>query len=83
MLYVSVNSNGHVGMVRSQGGGGGGTLILSYIRRLGSFFGVQNFELQYFFMVFRKINIFWFKILWIFLGSSQTWTILRGQIYAF
>ena len=28
--------------------GGGGTLIFSYIRRLGSFFGVQNFEFQYF-----------------------------------
>ena len=27
---------------------GGGTLIFSYIRRLGSFFGVQNFEFQYF-----------------------------------
>ena len=26
------------------GGGGGGTLI----RRLGSYFGVQNFEFQYF-----------------------------------
>ena len=30
------------------GGGGGGTLIFSYIRRLGSFFGVQNFEFQKF-----------------------------------
>ena len=30
------------------GGGGGGTLIFSYIRRLGSYFGVQNFEFQYF-----------------------------------
>ena len=26
----------------------GGTLIFSYIRRLGPFFGVQNFEFQYF-----------------------------------
>ena len=26
----------------------GGTLIFSYIRRLGSFFGVQKFEFQYF-----------------------------------
>ena len=33
----------------SRGGGGGrGTLIFSYIRRLGSFFGVQNLELHYF-----------------------------------
>ena len=30
------------------GGGGGGTLILSYIRRLGPFWGVQNFDCQYF-----------------------------------
>ena len=29
-------------------GGGGGTLIFSYIRRLGTFFGGQNFEFQYF-----------------------------------
>ena len=28
--------------------GWGGTLIFSYIRSLGSFFGVQKFELQYF-----------------------------------
>ena len=28
--------------------GGGGTLIFSYIRRLGPFFGVQNFEFGYF-----------------------------------
>ena len=31
-------------MVHSQGG----TLIFSYIHRLGSFLGVQNFEFQYF-----------------------------------
>ena len=37
---------------------GGGTLIFSYIRRLGSFFWVQIFVFQYFFRVFRKINIF-------------------------
>ena len=29
--------------------GGGVTLIISYIRRLGLFFGVQNSEFQYFF----------------------------------
>ena len=39
-------------------GGGGGTLIFSYIRRLESFFG-QTFEFQCFFGVFRKINVFW------------------------
>ena len=36
----------------------GGTLIFSYIRRLGSFLGVQNFEFQYFLGVFRNMNIF-------------------------
>ena len=55
-----------------QNPGGGGTLIFSYIRWLGPFFfffwgGVQNFEVQYFWGVFRKINVFWgMKILWIF-----------------
>ena len=39
------------------GGGGGGTLIFSYIRRLGPFFGVQNFELQYF-LGFSEKRIF-------------------------
>ena len=63
---------------------GGGTLIFSYIRRLGSFMGVQNFEFQYFFGVFRKMNYFRGKILWIFfLGSSQNWTIFRGPFHAF
>ena len=28
--------------------GGGGNLIFSYIRRLGSILGIQNFEFQYF-----------------------------------
>ena len=36
------------------GGGGGGTLIFSYIQWLGSFFWVQNLEVQYFLGVFRK-----------------------------
>ena len=30
------------------GGGPGGTLIFSYMRRLGPFLGVQNNEFQYF-----------------------------------
>ena len=49
-------------------GGGGGSIIFSYIRRLGSFFGLKilNFNT---FGVFRIINIFWgMKILEIFLG---------------
>ena len=39
-------------------GGMGGTLIFSYIRRLGSFLGVQNFEFQYFWG-FSERFIFW------------------------
>ena len=31
---------------------GVGTLIFSFIRRLGPFFGVQHFEFQYFFIFF-------------------------------
>ena len=58
--------------------------MFSYIRRLGSFFGVQNFEFQYFWGGFRKMNIFGgLKILWIFLGSSHNWTIFRGHFYTF
>ena len=37
-----------------------GTLTFSYIRRLGSFFGVRNFEFHYF-CVFRKMNVFWVR----------------------
>ena len=36
------------------GGGGGGTLTFAYIRRLGLFFGVQNFEFQYFLGFFKQ-----------------------------
>ena len=37
---------------------GGGTLIFSYIRRLGSFFGGQNFEFQYFWGFSEKLIFF-------------------------
>ena len=51
------------------GGGGGGTPIFSYIRRLGSFLGVQNFEFQYFGGFSEKKNILGgMKLLWIFFG---------------
>ena len=40
------------------GGGGGGTLIFSYLRRLGPFFGVKNFEFQYFWGFSEKIIFF-------------------------
>ena len=38
----------------SGGGGGGVALIFSYIRRLGTFFWVQNFDFQYFWGVSEK-----------------------------
>ena len=44
-------------------GGGGGTLIFSYIRRLRPFLGAQSFLISIF---FRKMNNM--KILRIFLG---------------
>ena len=63
--------------------GGGGSLIFSYIRRLGQSFGFKILNLNNFW-VYRKINIFWgYKDLWIFLGSSQNWTIYRVHFYAF
>ena len=40
------------------GGGSGGTLIFSYISRLGLFLGVQNLEFQYL-RVFQKAEYFW------------------------
>ena len=57
----------------------GGTQIFSHIRRLGPFYLVPNSELQYFFGVFRKINIFWGYEDFVdnFLGSSQNWASLR------
>ena len=66
------------------GGGGGGTLIFSYIRRLRSFFGVQNFEFQYFWG-FQKNKYFlgYEDFVDIFWGSSLIWTIFRGHFYAF
>ena len=60
--------------------GGGGTRILSYIRRRWSFFGVQNFL-----GFFRKINIFFgMKNLWINLGGHHKIGLyLCGHFYAF
>ena len=37
-----------VSTIKRKPPGGGGTLTFSYIRRLGPFFGVQNFEFRYF-----------------------------------
>ena len=63
----------------------GGTLIFSYIRRLGSFLGVQNFEFQYFWGVSEK-KIFSGEcedFVDIFGGSSQNLIIFRGYFYVF
>ena len=46
-------------MIFDPQGGGGGTLIFSYIRRLGTFLGVQNFEFQYFLGFHKKIIFLW------------------------
>ena len=48
------------------GGGGGGTLIFSYTRRLWLFWGVQIFEFQYIFF----LGGVW-EGLWIFLGGHH------------
>ena len=62
----------------------GGTLIFSYIRRLGPFFGVKilNFNI---FWGFQKNKYFLGceDCVDIFLGSSQNWTIFRGHFYVF
>ena len=63
---------------------GGGSLIFSYIRRLGPFFGfkILNFNI---FWGFQKNKYFWGyeNLVDIFWGSSQNWTIFRGHFYAF
>ena len=74
--YTSLYNRNYLGLFRGIHrwspwgvGGGGGTLIFSYIRRLSPFFWGQIFEFQYFFWVFRKMNIFLgINILWIFFG---------------
>ena len=49
---------------------GGGTLVFSCIQRLGSFFGVKNFEFHIF-GSFQKKKMGGTKILWIFLGGHH------------
>ena len=46
-------------------------MIFSYIRRLGLFLGVQNFEFQYFWRFQKKKNFWGMKILWIFFGGHH------------
>ena len=65
-------------------GVGEGTLIFSYMRRLGHVLGfkILNFNI---FGGFRKMNIFggYEDFVDIFWGSSQIWTIFRGRFYVF
>ena len=62
-------------------GGRGGTLIFSNIRRLRSFFLVQNFEFQYFIGFSEKKNIFSvMKILWTFFGGHHKIGLYLGLI---
>ena len=57
----------------------GGTLIFLYIRRLGSFLGVQNFEFQYLFG-FLENEYFWgMTILWTFFGVITKLDYINGS----
>ena len=48
-----------------RGGGGGGTLIFSYIRRLGHFFGFKLLNFNIFLGFSEKIIFFWnMEIFW-------------------
>ena len=60
----------------------GGTLIFSYIRRLGPFFWGQIFEFQYFLGFSEKLKTFWgMNILWIFfLGGHPKIGLVLGVI---
>ena len=82
MIVASVKTNNYSNCpLHTRGArtprGGGGTLIFSYIRRLGSFMGVQKFEFQYVFCFFRKMIFFLggegggMMILWIFWGGHH------------
>ena len=64
--------------------GGGGALIFSYIRRLGSLFGfkILNFNILLGFQKNKK-NFRYEDFVDIFWGSSQNLTIFRGHFYAF
>ena len=71
-------------------GGGGYSDIFIHTYRLGSFFWFKILNLTFFFGGGggggQKNEIFCgtlMKILWIFLGSSQNWTIFRGHFFVF
>ena len=62
--------------------GGGGTLVFSYIRRLGSFFGLKTLNFNIFLGFSEKLIIyFWgMKILWIFFGGHHKIGLYLGVI---
>ena len=62
----------------------GGTLIFSYIRRLGQFFGFKILNLNNFW-VYRKMNIFWgMKICGYFGGVITILDYIKGSfLYIF
>ena len=73
---------------------GVGTLIFSYIRRLGPFFGFKilnfNSSEKLIFLLFIYIFFFFFwggggveDFVDIILGSSQNWTSFRGHFHVF
>ena len=49
-------------------GGGGGTLIYAYIRRLGHIFGVQNFDFHFWGFSEKRIFLGYQDFVDIFLG---------------
>ena len=67
----------------------GGTLIFSYIRWLGSFFGFKILNINIFFFWgggggVKKLIIFGVRRFCGYsLGLSQNWTIFSGHFYAF
>ena len=76
-LASSQKVNWHVCVFKPQEG----TLIFSYIRRLGSFFGGSKFWFSIFLGVFRKNNIFGgIKNLWIFFWGHHKIGLYLGVI---
>ena len=58
----------------------GGSLIFSYIRRLGQSFGFKILNLNNFW-VYRKMNIFLgYEDLWIFLGVITKLDYIQGSL---
>ena len=60
--------------------GGGGTLIFSYIRRLGPFFGGQISEFNIFLGFQKNEYILGMKILWIFFWGHPKIGLVLGVI---